>query len=212
MTYCLFSLVPLFSHRLLPPLYSFAATATVEAAISLKYGVAPPVLSEQILIDCIDAAYGCDGGWATDAFAFMKTTAKGAVETSSYGRYQEEQGECRKASVDKPKYSLASWQESGGSDKVLYSYLTKGAVGVAIDADTIVFYKGGIVRAGNNCTQEINHAVTVVGANTDAAGVKHWIVRNSWGADWGEQGYFRMQATGGNLCGIHETAQLPIVA
>jgi len=69
-----------------------------------------------------------------------------------------------------------------------------GPAQVGIDASCLAGYTGGIIT---NCTRTISqqdHAVAIVGADTDpATGVDYWIVRNSWNTTFGEEGYFRMQ-------------------
>ena len=64
-------------------------------------------------------------------------------------------------------------------------------------------YVGGIMR--RHCTyQEVNHAVQAVGYGkevVDGVTVPYWVVRNSWGPDWGESGYLRI-FMGENVCGI----------
>lgn len=79
-----------------------------------------------------------------------------------------------------------------------------GPVAMAIDANnyTFMFYRGGIIAGG--CGTRLNHAVTAVGYGTSAAGNAYWLVKNSWGAGWGEGGYFRIYRTSSwpGVCGI----------
>ncbi|PWA75033.1 Cysteine peptidase, asparagine active site-containing protein [Artemisia annua] len=85
-------------------------------------------------------------------------------------------------------------------------------VSVTIDASNIRFYSSGV--SSGTCGTQLNHAVTVVGYGTTDDGMKYWLVKNSWGADWGEEGYFKIQrdiaATEG-MCGIAMMASYPTV-
>lgn len=65
-------------------------------------------------------------------------------------------------------------------------------------------YKSGIIMA-STCGSNLNHGVAVVGYGIEN-GVKHWIIKNSWGATWGESGYLRVEdtaVTGNGACGIN---------
>lgn len=60
-------------------------------------------------------------------------------------------------------------------------------------------------------TEIINHSVMIVGYSTSTSGTPYYIVRNSYGSDWGEEGYFRIEITSGaGICGIHADAYLPL--
>ena len=78
--------------------------------------------------------------------------------------------------------------------RMVAALMKYGPAQIGIDASCLMGYTGGIVT---NCTRTVaeqDHAVTIVGAGTDAAsGVDYWLVRNSWGESFGEGGYFRMQ-------------------
>jgi cathepsin L len=72
-------------------------------------------------------------------------------------------------------------------------------------------YKGGIINSAA-CGTNLNHAVLLVGYGTDSTGKAYWIVKNSWGAGWGENGYFRLakSATNGpSVCGILQWSSYP---
>lgn len=83
-------------------------------------------------------------------------------------------------------------------------------VGVGVDAGELPFqtYKNGIIDSAA-CLKGTNHAITAVGYGTRASdNMNYWIVRNSWGPEWGEAGYVRIQNTGTNdkgICGINES-------
>jgi C1A family cysteine protease len=67
-------------------------------------------------------------------------------------------------------------------------------------------YTGGVMKVSGCPKSSSNHAVVIVGYGVDAkTGLQYWKVRNSWGINWGEQGYFRIQR-GVNMCGIEADA------
>lgn len=73
-----------------------------------------------------------------------------------------------------------------------------GPLYIVIDANPLIYrnYRSGILN-DSSCTTRCNHAVTLVGYTPDA-----WIIKNSWGSNWGENGYFRV-ARGRNMCGVN---------
>jgi C1A family cysteine protease len=83
--------------------------------------------------------------------------------------------------------------------------LQKGPVSIGVDASGLGFklYKSGIIKRW--CGTDIDHAVLLVGYGTEK-GVDYWLVKNSWGASWGENGYFRvlrdMEKKDAGMCGI----------
>mmetsp|Transcript_43213 Transcript_43213/g.112104 ORF Transcript_43213/g.112104 Transcript_43213/m.112104 type:complete len:92 (-) Transcript_43213:611-886(-) len=88
--------------------------------------------------------------------------------------------------------------------------LKMGPVSIAVDAsqNAFMFYKSGVV--GKECGTSIDHAVLLVGADTDSNGKPYWIVKNSWGTDWGQSGYIYIERDNNN-CGITNCASVPFV-
>nr|CAI5834795.1 unnamed protein product [Callosobruchus analis] len=79
----------------------------------------------------------------------------------------------------------------------------KGPVAVAIDASDLASYSHGIVDETSECSnnmRDLNHGVLVVGYGSEN-GVNYWIVKNSWGSRWGDNGYFKLKR-GVRACGI----------
>jgi len=90
----------------------------------------------------------------------------------------------------------------------LQAAVNYGPVSVAIEADKLYFqlYSGGVMT-GTQCGTTLDHGVVVVGSGTDAAtNTAYWLVRNSWGSSWGENGYFRLaqetSSSGAGVCGV----------
>ena len=84
---------------------------------------------------------------------------------------------------------------------------------VAVAAGNIPFrgYSGGILRSTDGCPTEIDHAILAVGYGSEN-GVEYYIVKNSWGTSWGEDGYIRMEVADGlGTCGINQNVAYPSV-
>lgn len=88
------------------------------------------------------------------------------------------------------------------SQSQLYSALKQQPVSIGVDAGTWQFYSGGIYSA-DDCGTDLDHGVLLVGATPN----QYWLVKNSWGADWGESGYIRLEYK--NTCGVENSASYP---
>ena len=95
----------------------------------------------------------------------------------------------------------------------LMAALAMQPVSIAIEADTDIFktYNGGIISS-TDCGTKLDHGVLLVGYGTED-GRDYWIVKNSWGADWGEKGYFRIardaSQDGPGICGVQMQPSYP---
>ena len=87
-----------------------------------------------------------------------------------------------------------------------------GPVSVAVDAEVWMTYTGGILT-GDECGDELDHGVLCVGYGETEKGKKYWKVKNSWGEEWGEDGYIRLARTdskkGKGECSIAAMASYP---
>ena len=90
----------------------------------------------------------------------------------------------------------------------LYEALTHGPTSVAIRAENDEFrhYSGGIID-DDGCGTDLDHGVTAVGYDADT---DSWLVKNSWGPNWGNQGYFKMER-GQNMCACGQCNSYPLV-
>jgi C1A family cysteine protease len=192
--------------------WAFAATGTLEGQLALKYRILFK-LSDQQLVDCSSEAYevyGCDGGFAELALAYIRDTGGMSLERN-YPYKAIQQKQCftglRRLSINiNSILNVASGDEMALQTAVA----TVGPIAVAIDAssDAFQFYSTG-VYLDKKCRSDmysLNHAVLVVGYGTDPKNGDYWIVKNSWGTTWGEDGYVRMARNKKNNCGIASDA------
>lgn len=184
--------------------WAFAAITPLEFA-HCKKSNDPIILSEKQLVDCDRVNGGCQGGWYTTAWDHIKQIG-GSAETSSYGPYNARRGFCRfrskmvGANVSSFKYvkpnDVVAMQEA------MEKY---GPLAVALTVvNSFLSYGSGIYDDAACDSREVNHAVVLVGWDT-VDGVDYWIGRNSWGLNWGENGYFRIKR-GVNKCKIENYA------
>jgi C1A family cysteine protease len=150
---------------------------------------------------------GCNGADAPSYGAFFAETLKGQSAHEVDYPYLVDKPKL-KCPTDAKIYNSGAFVNSGMSDyncneeKLKALVATYGAASTSIYAGERSFgnYANGIY---NGCTSNsTNHAVIVVGYGTDAAtGMDYWIIRNSWGSNWGDNGYIKMQR-GKKMCGI----------
>jgi len=79
---------------------------------------------------------------------------------------------------------------------------------IAVNGDWFQSYKEGIIDNVECDSWRVDHAVALVGYNKTDAGLHYWIIKNSWGSDWGDKGYIYI-AKGKNLCGVAEYPSFP---
>jgi C1A family cysteine protease len=131
------------------------------------------------------------------------------MKESDYG-YQAKNGTCEYNS-SKVVFKITGYSDvTANSTSQLNAALNKGPVSVAIEADQSVFqsYTGGIITS-TSCGTNLDHGVLAVGYN----GSSYIIVKNSWGATWGESGFVRIgQASGAGICGINSEPSYPTLS
>jgi len=171
-------------------------------------------LSEQQLVDCSDAFgnQGCSGGLMDQAFDYIK---KYGIESEAAYPYYGKDRKCQYNKSKEVVNDTGHVDVTQGSESALQEALAAvGPVSIAIDASVYSFhsYKGGVYYEPECSSTELDHGVLVVGYGTDAEkGLDYWIVKNSWGAAWGESGYIRMARNKDNNCGVATAASYPIV-
>ncbi|OAY68564.1 Ananain [Ananas comosus] len=180
--------------------WAFAAIATVESIYKIKRGYLVS-LSEQQVLDCA-VSYGCDGGWVNKAYDFIISN-KGVASAAIYP-YKASQGTCRTNGVPNSAYITGYTRVQSNNERSMMYAVSNQPIAASIEASgDFQHYKRGVFSGP--CGTSLNHAITIIGYGQDSSGKKFWIVRNSWGASWGERGYIRMArdvSSSSGLCGI----------
>nr|QOV03094.1 cathepsin L5 [Mahanarva fimbriolata] len=193
--------------------WAFSATGSLEGQHFRKVGTLVS-LSEQNLVDCSwkFGDQGCNGGLMDDAFKYVKYNH--GIDTEAAYPYHGVDQQCRY----RPSSSGCNCTgyvdiKSGNELSLQAAVATIGPVSVGIDAsaDSFMNYKSGVYFEPECSADELDHGVLVVGYGTTSDGKDFWIVKNSWGTKWGEQGYIRMSRNRHNNCGIATAASYPLM-
>lgn len=166
-------------------------------------------LSESNFVDCSWANHGCNGGIMDNAFKYAETHP---IETEDdYPYHANTSLWACKYDKSKGKVKVISYSDvESGNEKQMMAAVAKGPVSVAIEADQYAFqmYKNGVLAA-KDCGENLDHGVLVVGYGTENE-VDYWLVKNSWSAKWGDNGYIKLERNSKNgACGVQMMASQP---
>ena len=192
--------------------WAFSAVGAIEGAHAKKTGVLTS-LSEQNLVDCAQnfGCRGCEGGWMSAGMEYV--LYNNGIDTEESYPYTAVDERCHynKSGIGATIKSVVNIT-SGDDNALLYGVATVGPISVAIDAEfDFQSYKSGIYSSTECSNSSLDHGVLIVGYGVTTKGKKYYIIKNSWSALWGMDGYAYWDRDIPNMCGISEDASFPVV-
>lgn len=191
--------------------WAYSATGSLEGINFRKTGRLV-TLSHQELIDCSNSYgnRGCQGGLPEHAFEYIRGTG-GIVTEETYPYYKPSINcEFDKTNVGARITGFVNTKD-GDEIELQVAVATVGPVSACIYASkSFRYYGGGVFKDCNCYNKSINHAVVVVGYGREN-GEDYWLVKNSWGIGWGDDGYAKMARNSHNHCAIASYAVYPLV-
>ena len=186
--------------------WAFSATEQIESDGMRTLGTSY-ILGPQQIVSCDKTSAGCNGGWTSSAYEYVKRA--GGLESEEAYPYVSSQGITHTCTEESSSEVLTvkSFTKITNGEAAMASYvLSTGPLSVCLDASSWNSYTGGIMTV---CGNTVDHCVQAVGVNTGSDG--YWIVRNSWGTSWGESGYIQL-SYGSNTCNIDSDPTWTVVS
>ncbi|XP_053573232.1 uncharacterized protein LOC128663097 [Bombina bombina] len=185
--------------------WAFCTVSVLESRYCIKHNK-QVIFSEQQFVDCDYGNGGCCGGMPDRAFSYAFHHR--IMESKDY-EYNEGRSLCLFRQSDAVKLNMSKYYTLPGEDNIAKSVAMDGPVTFAFGVhDDFFLYSGGIYDG--ECSAHINHGMTIIGYGS-SCGTDYWIIRNSWGKGWGEEGYAKIKRNV-NMCFIGDyasTADIP---
>jgi len=203
--------------------WAFSVTEETESMYFLKSKSLVELAPEQ-LVDCDKKDSGCNGGITEWAFNYL-AQAGGMMAEKDYpytAGKSGKAGSCKFVKdkivapvrnmtwVVKPCMYVGEKCDNQDENAIKAALLKVGPFSVCVNAAWQDYKSGVFTKNCPHAAGNINHAVQLVGFNSDAP-TPYWIVRNSWGPSWGEKGYIFLKQ-GGNQCGVANLVIYPTIA
>ncbi|MED6112019.1 hypothetical protein PIB30_057773 [Stylosanthes scabra] len=190
--------------------WTFSAAGAIEGVNAIATGELIS-LSEQQILDCDPESKGCHEGYVYQAFNWVMSN--GGIALDATYPYEGKKLTCQSSQIVHNNATIDGYGHVPQSDKGLFCATAKQPVSVCLNAVDFQFYHSGIYD-GQNCapTDYSNHCVLIVGYDS-IEGQDFWIVKNSWGENWGLNGYIWIKRNTDlpyGVCGINASAYIPI--
>jgi len=192
--------------------WAFSAVENVESVWMLAKNITQdkmPALAPQQVVDCSYLDLGCNGGNPPFAYEYIMSSG---LETNSDYPYTAKDGTCsyNKAEV---YATIKTWKWATNYDNEVLlqqNLMSFAPLSICVDASNWQDYSSGIMTGSQCCSLcFLDHCVQLVGYDNSGS-TGYWIVRNSWGSDWGVDGYIWLQM-GHNVCGLTDEATSVVV-
>ncbi|CAG9335273.1 unnamed protein product [Blepharisma stoltei] len=153
---------------------------------------------------------GCTGGIMDYGFEYI---IDNGITSDAIYPYKAKQGICQAGLSSNIAAQITNYYDLPSNNQAnMLQVVANQPLSVAVEANQAAwqFYQGGILTG--NCGNDLDHGVLIVGYNL-STNPNYWIVKNSWGPDWGESGYIRILIKGGTgVCGINMEASYPVIS
>lgn len=192
--------------------WAFSSTGAIEGIWKIT-GHPLTLLSAQQLIDCSGpfGNEGCNGGLMDFAFQYIINNT-GICSDQTYPYVANTSPGCNKTLVSITSAKITSFVDvTPNNTQALIQAIAQQPVSIAVEADQTIwqFYKSGVIS--RNCGDLLDHGALAVGYSLTNA-PPYYLVKNSWGTDWGENGYIRIAIVEGvGVCGIQIEPSYPLV-
>lgn len=197
--------------------WAFSVTGNIEGLHAVKYGNLESY-SEQELVDCDKTDAGCNGGLPDNAYKAIESI--GGLELETEYPYKARQSKSCGFNKTLSHARVTGAIDFKEKDEVgIAKWLSvNGPVSIGINANAMQFYRGGVSHPWKALcsSKSLDHGVLLVGFGIAEypmfnKTLPYWIVKNSWGPKWGEQGYYRVYR-GDNTCGVSSMASSAVLA